>query len=194
MEIDMLRMFDYLAAARGRLLGWVRDLHAERPGAYVQAFPFGLGSIRATLLHVAAAEWAYVERLAGRAFPLSDSPFTVAALPGFEAFARAWDGQAVRTRAAVGGLHDPARPVEFVSRVGPVPMRARATAGEILLHMALREVHHRPGYGDAASVRCASGESRLLDPGVCAYAAGAIVFECRRRAAPDSSLPSKVCV
>ena len=87
-----------------------------------------------------------------------------------------------------------ARPVEFVSRVGPVPMRARATAGEILLHMALHEVQHRAGYGDAASVRGASGESRLLDPGVCAYAAGAIVFECRRRAAHDSSLPSKVCV
>ena len=142
MEIDMLRLFDYLATARGRLLGWVRDAQAKRPGAYVQAFPLGPGSIRATLLHVAAAEWAYVERLAGRDFPLSDSPFTVERLPEFEPFVRAWDEQAARTRTAIGALDDPARPVEFISRVGP-PMRARATAGEIALHMALHEVHHR---------------------------------------------------
>lgn len=143
MEIDMSRVFDYLAAARGRLLGWVRDLHAGRPAAYVQTFPFGLGSIRATLLHVAAAEWAYVERLAGRDFPLSDSPFTLERLPDLEPFARAWDAQAARSGAALRAFGDPARPVEFISRVGPAPVRARTTAGEIVLHMALHEVHHR---------------------------------------------------
>jgi len=143
MEIDMPRVFDYLAGARRRLLGWVRDLHAERPAAYVQAFPFGLGSIRATLLHVAAAEWAYVERLAGRDFPLSDAPFTVERLPELEPFVRAWDAQAAKTGTALRALGDPARPVEFISRAGPAPMRARATAGEIVLHMALHEVHHR---------------------------------------------------
>jgi uncharacterized damage-inducible protein DinB len=142
MEIDMPRVFDYLAAARGRLLGWVRDLEAERPGAYAESFPFGLGSIRATLLHVAAAEWAYVERLAGRDFPLTDSPFTVERLPEFEPFVRAWEAQAVRTAAAIKVAGDPARAVEFISRVGP-PMRARTTAGEITLHMVLHEVHHR---------------------------------------------------
>jgi uncharacterized damage-inducible protein DinB len=143
MEIDMPRVFDYLTAARGRLLGWVRDLEAERPGAYAQSFPFGLGSIRATLLHVAAAEWAYVERLAGRDFPLTDSPFTAERLPEFEPFVRAWDAQAARTGPAIKALGDPARPVEFISRVGPAPMRARTTAGEITLHMVLHEVHHR---------------------------------------------------
>jgi uncharacterized damage-inducible protein DinB len=143
MEIDMPRVFDYLVAARGRLLGWVRDLHAERPGAYAQAFPFGPGSIRATLLHVAAAEWAYVERLAGRDFPLADGPFTVERLPALEPFVGAWDAQAARTAAAIRALGDPARPVEFISRVGPSPVRARATAAEIVLHMALHEVHHR---------------------------------------------------
>lgn len=143
MEIDMPRAFDYLAAARGRLMGWVRDLHAGRPAVYAQTFPFGLGSIRATLLHVSAAEWAYVERLAGRDFPLSDAPFTVERLPEFEPFVRAWDAQAARTAAAIRALADPARPVEFISRAGPVPVRARATAGEIVLHMALHEVHHR---------------------------------------------------
>ncbi|HEV2438637.1 MAG TPA: DinB family protein [bacterium] len=143
MEIDMPRVFDYLAGARKRLLGWVCDLHAERPAVYAQAFPFGLGSIRATLLHVAAAEWAYVERLAGRDLPLSDAPFTVERLPELNPFARAWDKQAAATGAALRALGDPARPVEFISRAGPAPMLARATAGEIVLHMALHEVHHR---------------------------------------------------
>jgi uncharacterized damage-inducible protein DinB len=143
MEIDALRMLDYLALARERLLGRVRDLYGVRPDAYTAAFPFGHGSIRATLLHVAAAEWAYVERLAGRDFPLSDSPFTAEALPAFESFAAAWHNQAARTRAALTALGDPHRPVEFVSRVGPVPMRARAAAAEIVLHMVLHEVHHR---------------------------------------------------
>jgi uncharacterized damage-inducible protein DinB len=142
MELDMPRVFEYLAAARGRLLGWVRSLEAERPGAYAQSFPFGPGSIRGTLLHVAAAEWAYVERLAGRDFPLTDSPFTLERLPELEPLVRAWDAQTVRTAAAIRALGDPARPVEFISRVGP-PMRARTTAGEIALHMVLHEVHHR---------------------------------------------------
>jgi uncharacterized damage-inducible protein DinB len=143
MEIDAVRLFDYLAGARGRLLAWVRDLHAERPGTYTITFPFGHGSIRATLLHVAAAEWAYVERLRGRDFPLSESPFTSDKLPALDPFVRAWEAQAARTRAAIGALVDPRRPVEFISRIGPVPVRAQATAGEIIVHMALHEVHHR---------------------------------------------------
>lgn len=142
-EIDMPRVFEYLANARGRLLGWVGGLHAERPAAYVQTFPFGLGSIRRTLLHVAAAEWAYVERLGGRDFPLSESPFTPERLPELEPFVRAWEAQAARTGTALRTLGDPARPVEFISLAGPAPVRARAPAGEIVLHMALHEVHHR---------------------------------------------------
>ena len=137
----MARVFDYLAAARGGLLGWVRDLERERPGAYVQSFPIGPGSMRATLLHIAAAEWAYVERLAGRDFPLSDSPFTPERIPELEPLVRAWQAQAPRTAAAIRSIGDPKRPVEFISQFGPA--RVRTTAAEITLHMALHEVHHR---------------------------------------------------
>lgn len=141
MEMDMPRVLEYLASARGRLLGWVRSLHTERPAAYTQAFPIGPGSIRATLLHVAAAEWAYMERLAGRDFPLSESPFTPEKLPQFDPFARAWEAQAGHTSATIRALGDPARPVEFVSQFGPA--HVRTTAGEIVLHMVFHEVHHR---------------------------------------------------
>ena len=144
MDIDVLRLFEYLGVARSRLLGWVGDLDARQPGAYTRTFPFGHGSMRATLLHVAAAEWAYVERLGGRDFPLSESPFRAERLPELVPFVAAWKDQAGRTRAAVGALDACGRrPVEFISRVGPVPMRARASAAEIVLHMALHEVHHR---------------------------------------------------
>lgn len=137
----MSRAFDYLRSARGRLLGWVGDLERERPGAYVQSFPIGPGSMRATLLHIAAAEWAYVERLGGRDFPLNDSPFTPGRIPEFEPLALAWEKQASRTAAAIKEIGDPARPVEFISQFGPD--RVRTTAAEITLHMALHEVHHR---------------------------------------------------
>lgn len=141
LEIDMTRVFDYLAAARGRLLGWVRDLERERPGTYVQSFPIGLGSMRVTLLHMAAAEWAYVERLAGRDFPLGDSPFTPERILELEPLVRAWQAQAPRTAAAITSIGDPTRTVEFISQFGPA--RVRTTAAEITLHMALHEVHHR---------------------------------------------------
>ncbi len=140
MDVDALRLFGYLAAARRHVFEWVG---AQRPDVYTQSFPFGHRSIRATLLHIAAAEWAYVERLGGRDHLLSESPFTEAALPTFEPLVSAWEQQSARTRAAINSLGDIRRPVEFISRVGPVPMRARATAGEIVLHMALHEVHHR---------------------------------------------------
>ena len=169
MDVDMPRVFDYLVAARRRLLGWVRDLLAERPAAYAQAFPLGLGSIRATLLHIAAAEWAYVERLGGRDFPLTDSPFTGERLPEFEPFVRAWNEQAARTAAAIRAL-DPsgARPVEFISRVGPAPMRARATAGEIVLHMTFHEVHHRAQV--MAMLRQSGVRAENLDYSILAFA------------------------
>ena len=137
----MSRTFEYLATARDRLLGWVGDLERERPGAYVQTFPIGLGSMRATLLHIAAAEWAYVERLAGRDFPLDDSPFTPERIPELEPLEHAWQAQGTRTAAAIGSIGDPARTVEFISQFGPA--RVRTTAAEITLHMALHEVHHR---------------------------------------------------
>lgn len=137
----MPRVFDYLAAARRHLLEWVRDLEREQRGVYAQSFPIGLGSMRATLLHIAAAEWAYVERLAGRDFPLGDSPFTPERIPELEPLERAWQAQTTRTAAAIRSIGDPARTVEFISQFGPA--RVRTTAAEITLHMALHEVHHR---------------------------------------------------
>jgi uncharacterized damage-inducible protein DinB len=139
-NVNFLHFYDYLLTARRRLLAWVGS---QGPEAYTRAFPIGLGSIRATLLHTAAAEWAYVERLAGGEASLAQAPFTVERLPEYEPFAAAWDRQSAATRAALGALGDPDRVVEFVARLGPTPMRVRATAGGIAGQLLFHEVHHR---------------------------------------------------
>jgi uncharacterized damage-inducible protein DinB len=139
-SVDFAHFFDYLLEARGRLQGWVRE---QPPPVYTRTFPIGLGSIRATLVHTAAAEWAYVQRLGGRSVSLADSPFTVEQLPEFEPFAAAWERQAPVTRRALADLGDSRRPVEFVSQMGPKPSRVRTTAGGVAGQLLMHEVHHR---------------------------------------------------
>ena len=139
---DFAHFFEYLVEARRKLLDWVRS---QSPSVYTQRFPLGLGSIRTTLLHIAAAEWAYVQRLAGRDAALAESPFTPERMGQFEPFRAAWEQQVPTTRAALAHLGDPGRAVEFTSRLGAgaKPMRTRATASGIAGQMLFHEVHHR---------------------------------------------------
>jgi uncharacterized damage-inducible protein DinB len=139
-SMDYAHFFDYVVGARGKLLGWVRTRPSE---VYTRKFPLGLGSIQATLVHTAGAEWAYVRRLSGRDPSLGDSPFTVERQPEFEPFAEAWAREVPVTREALTNLGDPKRPVEFTSRMGPKAMRVRATAGGIAGQLLFHEVHHR---------------------------------------------------
>ena len=146
-SIDFAHFFDYLLQARWRLLGWVRE---QPPAVYTRTFPIGLGSIRATLVHTAGAEWAYVERMGGRSVSPADSPFSVERQPELEPFLAAWERQAPVTRRTLADLGDPGRPVEFVwrppaslSQMGPKPSRVRTTAGGIAGQLLMHEVHHR---------------------------------------------------
>jgi uncharacterized damage-inducible protein DinB len=139
-SVEFPHLFDYLVLARGRLLEWVR----AQPGAvYTRSFPFGMGSIRATLVHIAAAQWGYTRRLTGKDYQPSDNPFTADRYPEFEPFVSAWDGLTPATRAALAGFGDPGRRIEYVSRGFDPPMRIRATAGGIASQLLFHEVHHR---------------------------------------------------
>ena len=138
--VNFAHFFDYLLKARGRLLEWIRT---QPSGVYTKAFPIGLGSIRATLLHTAGAEWAYVRRLGGESVSPADSPFTVERQPEFDPFAAAWEREAAATRRTLAGIGDPGRPVEFTSAVGPKRMRVCTTAGGIAGQLLFHEVHHR---------------------------------------------------
>ncbi len=138
--VDFAHFFDYLVEARGRLLEWVR---AQPPEVFTQLFSIGKGSIRVTLVHIAAAEWGYVQRLRGEDYGPGDNPFTVEKLPEYDGFAEAWKRQAPITRETLVRLDDPARPIEYVSRVFGPPTRIRTTAGGIAGQLLFHEVHHR---------------------------------------------------
>ncbi len=139
-QIDCVHLFDYLLVARRRLLEWV---HAQPSAVYTQTFPIGLGSIRATLVHTAGAEWGYAQRLAGKDYGAQDNPFTVERHPEYDAFAAAWERQAPATRETLSRLGDPGRHIEYVARAFKPPVRIRTTAGGIAGQLLFHEVHHR---------------------------------------------------
>ncbi len=132
--------FDYLVIARRTLLDWIAGQPAE---VYARMFPFGLGSIRATLLHVADIEWGYVHRLTGRDYTRADSPFTPERYPTVAPFAAAWEAQRPATRRALAEIVDPDRTIEYVSRNFSPPRPMRTTAAGIAWQMLSHEVHHR---------------------------------------------------
>lgn len=140
LPLDFAHFFDYLVLARGRLLDWIG---AQPDELYTRAYPFGLGSIRATLIHVADIEWGYVQRLEGRDYTRAESPFTAARYPALPLFSAAWSAQRPATRAAFAGLGDPSRRIEYVSRNFTPPRRTRTTAGGIAGQLLFHEVHHR---------------------------------------------------
>jgi len=138
--VDLAHYFDYLCKARERLLGWVGSQPAE---AYTRAFPFGMGSIRATLIHTAGAQYSYTQRLRGTEFSPADNPFGVDKLPELEPLIAAWSRLNPQTRQALADLGDGTRRVEFTNRAFTPPRRIRATAGGIAGQLFFHEVHHR---------------------------------------------------
>ncbi|MCS7173931.1 MAG: DinB family protein [Armatimonadetes bacterium] len=141
MGIHPADAYEYLVKARGRLLEWVGGLSQEQ---YTQEFPFGLRSIRATLVHTASAEWGYVRRLLGEPVPPpQERPFAPHAQGTFPPFAEAWARQAEETRRVLRSMEDWNRPAEYVIPLGGRPRRYRTTAAGIATQLLFHEVHHR---------------------------------------------------
>lgn len=139
--IHPVEAYDYLVLARSRLLDWVGQLtHAQ----YAQEFPIGHRTIRATLVHVASAEWGYARRLQGQPVPpLAERPFARYASEPFPPLQQAWAEQADRTRTALLEVRDWSAPVEYVSTFGGRKRRYRTTAAGVALQLLFHEVHHR---------------------------------------------------
>lgn len=140
--MDPLLLYEYLERARERLFGWVLPLPLEQ---YTQRFPFGLGSIRATLLHIASAEFAYARRIAGEPVPPPEErPFTEDRLPDPASLQEAWRGQAEQTKRVLASVQDWSKPVEYKGRTGEGKVvTTRTTTGGIASQLVLHEVHHR---------------------------------------------------
>lgn len=139
-NVSFAHFFDYMVQTRRRLLAWIADAPSD---VYARSFAFGLGSIRATLIHIADIEWGYVQRLTGRDYVRAESPFTSDRCTTLAVFTTAWERQEPLTRRTLADIGDPSRPVEWVSRNFVPPQRTRTTRGGIAGQLLFHEIHHR---------------------------------------------------
>ena len=139
--LDPVHLYGYLNKAREKLLGWVRPLTVEQ---YTQEFPFGLKTLRDTLVEIPQAEWAYVRRLQGEPVPAwQERPFARFYRTEFAPFEAALRAQAEETAKALGEISDWARPVEYPVVYEGKPLRIRTTTGGIAAQLLFHEIHHR---------------------------------------------------
>lgn len=139
--LDPVHLYGYLTKAREKLLGWVRPLTMEQ---YTQEFPFGLKTLRDTLVEIPQAEWAYVRRLQGESVPAwEERPFAPFLRTEFAPFEAALRAQAEETATALGEISDWARPVEYPGVFKGKPLRIRTTTGGIAAQLLFHEIHHR---------------------------------------------------
>jgi uncharacterized damage-inducible protein DinB len=143
MALDPVRLYDYLTQARRKLLDWTRPLSQEQ---YTQEFPFGLKTLRATLLEMARAEWIYTTRIAGTTVPPREEwPISETKQPGFAGLEKAWKDLEPRTRALFAGLGDGTQQRQWQSPVAPPGKRVMmtATVNDLVSQFLFHEVHHR---------------------------------------------------
>jgi uncharacterized damage-inducible protein DinB len=142
--MEYVRVYDGLTRARQRLFEWVRPLSQEQ---YTRTFPFGLGTLRATLLEIAQVELFYRMRLRGESLPpipLPDTfPIGETKQPSFADLEKAWTEQSKETRAALADTQDwdtlMHRRVEQDDQVVVYSL----SKGEIATQLLMHEVHHR---------------------------------------------------
>jgi uncharacterized damage-inducible protein DinB len=137
--MDLLTHYDYLVAARRPILDRVRALTPEQ---YRQSFPFGLGTVRRTMHHLAGAEWFLIGQIRGG--PAGEYPFGAEAVPDAQTLERLWRGLEPQTRATLETERDWARAIEYVVTI---PSRRRyrihSTALGVFTQWCYHEVHHR---------------------------------------------------
>lgn len=135
-------LYEYLTKAREKLLGWARPLSLEQ---YTKQFPFGLKTLRDTLVEIPQAEWTYVQRLRGEDVPSwEERPFAQFYKTDFAPLDRAWREQAQETQATLREISDWARPVEYkYLSDDDRPVTVRTTTGGIASQLVIHEVHHR---------------------------------------------------
>lgn len=141
--MDFVKAYDYLQESRARVFDWVRPLTQEQ---YAQKFASGHGTLRGTLIHIAAAEWAYTRRLKGDVSVLpaiGDRPINETRTPTFADLERAWTDLARDTRATLAGIADWETPLEFQAPVAGGHVLFTVTRGELGLQLCFHEIHHR---------------------------------------------------
>ncbi len=142
--VEYPRVYDVLTQARQRLFNWVRPLSQAQ---YTQRFPFGLGTLRATLLEIVRAELVYGKRLREEPVPAPPLPATFPVsetnLPTFADLERFWTTQARETRATLAGISDWTRTVTRRIEEGDMVIVWTMTKADLATQMLLHETHHR---------------------------------------------------
>ena len=137
--VGPLDHYRYLTTARRRVLDAVRGLTSEQ---YAQEFPFGLRSVRRTLLHMAGAEWFLIGQLRGGAE--GEYPFSAQRVADLTALESGWQAQEQRTIDHIQAERDWERRIEFtVPTPGRRTFRVRASALQVFTQFSYHEVHHR---------------------------------------------------
>jgi uncharacterized damage-inducible protein DinB len=149
--MNFVRAYDYLVLSRAKLFEWVRALTPEQ---YVQPFPFGHGSLRATLVHIPGTEWGYQQRLKGvrELPPVSEWEIPVpphgddARIPTVSDLERVWSEVSRETRAVLAATTSWNDELRWVGRP-PVrdaqPIVFQVTPAEVATQICFHEVHHR---------------------------------------------------
>jgi uncharacterized damage-inducible protein DinB len=112
--VRLLEHNDILLRARRQLLDWVRELTAEQ---YRRESPFGLKTVRATLVHLAGSEWLHGRAARGEDLAAEPRPLTEELFPDLLPLASAWNGLEAGTRAWLGSKTDWTRRMETVARL-----------------------------------------------------------------------------
>ncbi len=142
--MDYAGVYDVLTQARQRIFDWVRPLSHEQ---YTRQFPFGLGTLRATLVEIARVELFYRMRMRGEplpALPLQETfPISETNQPTFAELAETWTEQSKETRSALAQTTDWNAPMHRRVEEGGKTVVYTLRKGEIATQMLLHEVHHR---------------------------------------------------
>jgi uncharacterized damage-inducible protein DinB len=137
--VTPLAHYDYLLAARRVVFDRVRVLTPEQ---YRHRFPFGLGSVRRTMHHLAGAEWFLIGQMRGG--PAGEYPFGAEAVPDAPTLERLWRGLEPQTRETIEAERDWDRPIEYAVTIpSRRRYRIRGTAQAVFAQFCYHEVHHR---------------------------------------------------
>lgn len=134
-------LYEYLVTARARLLDGVRRL---TPAQYTQEFPFGLRTVRDTMVEIPMSEWSYIRRI--REEPITfksqkEHPFWKYYDTDFAPLEAAWRELTEDTRRTLRRITDWSKVVEWTTLDSK--FRIRAATGGIAGQMLFHEIHHR---------------------------------------------------
>jgi len=143
--LDPVELYDYLVKARAPVFEQARTLTIEQ---YTREFPFGLKTLRNTLVELPQAEWTYVRRIQGEGDalpPWNERPFARFYQADFASLEEAWREQVGETRRTLEEIDDWTRPLVYTAPGDPGEgtFRIRTTTGGVATQLVLHEVHHR---------------------------------------------------